>query len=415
MATARRFAVLSLVLLVPLAGCAGALPGGGAQTTAATATTTTTTAPPTGTTTTRTTARANASGYDVDVANGTLSFDANATFARVQLLLGTDADAPTVELRNLTERKGYRPGRSPFLRTFGVRNATLDRDAPGGVTPLSGKVYLHRGEGPPARVEQVLAHEFVHATQFRTNMLPWLSALDQPRLTMDLVQARVALVEGAAVYVTDAYTSEHLDGAAAQTARVADEYEAADAGGKLFYARYLFGSRYVASRVDSPANVSAAYRHYPRTTEQVLHNYTNREEPPAPLNVTATQSLPWRHVSNDTAGELVLRVALSSELSERRAAAAAAGWGNDVVDVYRSSRNGSAWGFAWTLRWDSPGEAAQFREAFAAYRDRRAARFRVVPVGEETVVVFAGAPGFVANATASGTPGEVTVGVREEG
>lgn len=79
-----------------------------------------------------------------------------------------------------------------------------------------------------------------------------------------------------------------------------------------------------------------------------------------------------------------------------------------LLDVPRDS-NGSQAGYAWTLRWDDASEADEFQSAFGEYADRSDERFRTERVGDETVVVFAGADDFVGNATATGNSSSVTV------
>lgn len=407
----RQVAAILLVVTVVLAGCSG-----GTQTTVETTTTEST--PTTATSATPTDSATAASSptaenrETVRVVGGDLAVDETEVFYRVQRLLGTDAEPQPVEVRNLTERKGYRPGQSPFLRDLGMKNVTLDSDEPGGLTTTTGKVYVYPGDGSPAAVERVLAHEFVHTTQYRASLLPWLSAIDRPRLTHDLLQTRLALVEGGAVYATDAYAERYLDDLN-PAGKLARKYENGSPSTKYFYARYHFGHQYVRHRIDSPKSLASVYRSRPNTTEQILHDYSATEEPPAALSVSADASGEWTKTRNNTMGELFTRVVLQTELGVETARSAAAGWGNDVL--YGFTSGGEAPGYAWTLRMDSPSEADELAAAAETFAEQRRAHgdvdFRVVRVGDETVVLVLGNPAVVDSVSVSGTTENVTVSV----
>ena len=415
----RQVATLLVALLVVLAGCSGggapttdatdattAVETPGPETTATDETTTTTGQDAAGTTTTAT------DRETVEVTGGDLPVDETAVFYRVQRLMGTDARPQSVEVRNLTEWKGYRPGTVPLLRHLGLENVSLDSGEPGGLTQPTGQVYVHPGEGTEAEVERVLAHEFVHVTQYRTDMLPWLSSLERQRVTHDLLQTRLALIEGGAVYVTDAYADRHLDGEA-PAEEFAERYRNGSASAKYFYARYHIGHRYVDAQVDSPDELGSVYEDGPNTTEQVLHDYAPSEEPPADLAVSVNETESWTRTEDDAMGELFARVVLQSELDAETARSAAAGWGNDALYGFESGDADPA--FAWTLRMDSPREADEFESAATTFADRREAdgeaAFRVERVGDETVTLLFGNPAFVENATVSGSSGNVTVEV----
>lgn len=417
-----QMATLLLALALVLAGCGGS----GTPTTsvteettveATTATTgmTTTAETPAGSETTTTQATTTAADREtVQVTGGNLSVDGTEVFYRVQRLTGTDVRPQPVEIRNLTEWKGYEPGRLPVLQYLGMENLSLDPGKPGGLTRTSGKVYVHPGEGSPDEIKRILAHEFVHVVQYRANFLPWLSAIDQPRLTHDLLQTRLALIEGGAVYVTDAYADRHLDGEdpAGEFAR---RYENGSASAKYFYARYHLGHRYVRERVDSPEDLASVYENGPNTTEQLLHGYSRTEEPPADLSVSVNSTGRWSKTRNDTMGELFARVALQTELDADTARSAATGWGNDVLNGFTTG--GEDPGFAWTLRMDSPGDADELASALETFAEKRRATsdgdFRVVRVGDETVVLVFGNPSLVESATVSGSNSSVTVEVNE--
>jgi hypothetical protein len=246
-------------------------------------------------------------------------------------------------------------------------------------------------------------------------MLPWLDRLRTQRIETDQAKVYRALQEGGAVYVADAYTERHLD-TETNTAFVRERYEQGGATYRSALAPYLFGKRYVANVIDSPANLSTVYRAYPRTTEQLLHNDTRSEEPEANLSVTASAPAPnWEYRGANTLGELTTRHSLGTELSSDRAAAAATGWGSDHLAVFESAGTQRPYAWVWVHRWDDSSEA---EEAFAALDEYQVARqaagardFRAVRVSDETTALVFGPEPFVDAASVEGTTANVTVQV----
>jgi hypothetical protein len=79
---------------------------------------------------------------------------------------------------------------------------------------------------------------------------------------------------------------------------------------------------------------------------------------------TAAPDAGWTGVWDATLGEYYLQELLISEgLSLSRAQAAAAGWGGDNVQIYRSDAGEYAYRVA--LAWDDAAEAAEFAELTA--------------------------------------------------
>ncbi|NHN47551.1 hypothetical protein G9464_08070 [Halostella sp. JP-L12] len=410
MVTRRALATLAVALALVFAGCAadGAAfrttqPGNATNETA-------TTERPT------TTAVEAADEYSVPVRGGELPVDPNRTFARVQALVGTDVRPRTVTVIDGSSRSsgaGYYAERE-FFDIMGLEETDYATDGASGVTYADGQVQITTRNASDAEVERVLAHEFTHTVQMRSGMTADLDSVAYTRRTTDYAMTRQALVEGGAVYVTDAYAERFQDGTARQSSRVAAEYERGPAGNRYLWAPYYFGYEYVSDSVDSPDELSSVYEDHPETTEQLLHGRTPAAEPPAELELGAADTGDWYRTGADTKGELVTRIVLRSELSKGVSTAAAAGWGNDRVFVYEHASGDEA-ALAWALRWDSPDEADEAQAAFESYADRRAddadISFRVERVTPETVVVFAGAEAFVENASAAGKAGEVAVAV----
>lgn len=355
--------------------------------------------------------------YEIRVTGGDLPVDANRTYARVAAILDTDARAP-YEIAIDSPEESNIPS-STFripdaLRTLGVVYEAPEDAGPSyaGLTTSGSQIRLNSAIlDDDARTEIVLAHEYVHTVQFRTDAFRSIGrAYDVlgpgPR------QASTATIEGAATYLEEVYARQHLEDYPSPIRLELDAYARTEnPGRKYLVAPYAFGGRYLQQRLDSPANLSAAYERPPRTTEAVIHGLEPGAEPPVPLSVT-TNGSEWYAIGSDKrVGELGLRIALGTEVNDTLAAAGADGWGNDRVIEFRG---GEGEAFAWALRWDDDENATEFAEVFGRYLETRANRtdglwrtgegtaFRFVRTGDRTTVVLYGSPGFVRNASASG-------------
>jgi len=413
---------------------------------------------------------------DIPVSGGSLPVAHEEIFARTTDLLGADVAPPTVlavkspaEIRNDTggppTADGGSEGRS-FASVMGIGSersgegeqsddeatddeAGDDSDGDASDEGVSVAAYAPSAQsvvvnervataGNERALERTLAHEFVHTVQFRQRAFARLQlALDADRTpTRDTVLTYASVVEGAAVFVADAYDRRYLAGDWASITTT-ERYRSAPASVKYSIARYYFGSRYLDHRFDSPRNVSAVYDDPPRTTEQILHNDTDRSETPLSLALSVEPGANRTHGQSDTYGELFTRIAVGTELNRTRAADAAAGWGTDrLVPVADEEGTRS---YVWATRWDSPTEADEFASAMETYLSSRAVRsdrseqsgeknrtdgattwrdgevtFRTVRTSDETVVLLAGTESFVRSASVSGTNASVSVAAGDD-
>lgn len=392
MTTARHALALCLVLAVagcvaPTANAPGASPvADGVETTT---TTTATTATPT-----------DAGGAPEHVVvDGDLSVDANRTFDRVAALLDADYAPTRVVVRDLSSRQTAGFSGVPFFSAFGVTGPAASGTGVAGLTTLDATVYLSPAAADSARVEQVLAHEFVHVAQVRQDMVPWFGGRAGAVDSLDEQFARRALVEGGAVYVTDAYTRAHQPGLGSQVDQMAAAYANASPGGRFVYGQYRFGARYANATLERPADLPSLYEDPPATAENVLH--PGKRDDPAALSVTVeTESFDRERSQTRRAGEFLARVVLRQTANRSTAREAAAGWGTDRVLAF-DTPNGSS--VAWVTRWDTPEDADEFAAAARSLGDRQTDNeYRTERVSEDTVVVFAGSEAFVASAEASG-------------
>jgi hypothetical protein len=430
---ARRATVaLLLAVLVVLAGC-----GGGAGTVSPTDTDAATdtdpgtsageTATPGGETTTSD-ARTETAGRGTATAGGDTAtpdesvtvdgelpadVDPELVYERVQRLTGIEASSDvTIEVRDPEDGEGaFRLPEDSFLSFVGVEPPEGTGSAAGVTTSGSTIALYTNGSWSALRTELVLAHEFTHALQFQTDAFrPAYEAAEagNRRLTVG------ATVEGTASYVHRAYVERYFG----RSVRYLRAFNESTPFGKWAYGPYWLGARYVETRIDDPRRLSGVLDDPPRTTEQVLHGYGPDEERPRPLSVEGSAGDGWDVDRPQVTGELVVNVVLSTELGDDRAWRAAAGWGADRLVRF----SGDGTGFAWVLRWDSPAEATEFREALQRFLDARGDRsgdrwrgpdhaYRVETVGEETVVLLVGPDSFLDAAAVDGTAGDVSVAV----
>jgi hypothetical protein len=113
-----------------------------------------------------------------------------------------------------------------------------------------------------------------------------------------------------------------------------------------------------------PAALATALRTFPQTTEQLLHvdKFLERERP---LRVRLPSRVGELSLNtSETFGELDVR-ALLRAFGVANASAVAAGWGGGRVALYASRAGGRV--AAVVLRWDTPEDAAEWRDAFPRY------------------------------------------------
>lgn len=373
-----------------------------------------------------------AASYDVEVRDGELPVDPALVFARLQVLLGTEATPPEAVLIEPDEEMGFGTATYPaFYRLFGIhvpdgRNRTLT--AAGYVRDPS---YVHLNAeltDNATATESVLAHESVHVVQFETGQAHSAQAVivgdDLRGVTTDDRQTYFAVIEGTAVHAERAYWRKYIGTGPDPAGRLAEGYRESEGAPKLGFARYRFGFAYVDARAASTREHGRVYEEPPRTSEELLHHLPPGSEPSAALNLSNAGEWEERRGYRDRMGELWLRVVLATELNESAAAAGADGWGADEKRGY--VRDGQR-GFAWVLRWDDPANATEFHEVFARYLDERATRtddarwvdedaatgepatFRLVWVDDRTVAVLAGDEAFVDAATLRTENGTVVV------
>lgn len=373
---------------------------------------------------------------NITVDNGSFAADPDRVYERLQDLRDTEYPAPArIHLRDLADVADDDSG--PVLAQFNPTplwdhlnlSSTpvdlldeIDLLFQGSVS-ATGTVTIFLHEQATAEAEEiVLAHELTHYVQVQSGQMNALvEGVDTT--TTDGVYVRRSVVEGEAVYTTDEYL-ETYDVTDERNAplydRIAAQYPPGDAN-RFRNSQYVVGHEYVRSQVDDPADVDRLYENPPTTTEQLLHHLPPGSEPPVPLSIDRTTDEDWRYVGDDRMGEAFLRYALASELGEESAASAAAGWGNDSLQIYRSTDGGEP-SYAWVLRWDDAANATEFEDAAGETFDSLGsdgdgswdladsdAVASVERPTERTVVLLLGAESFVERTAVEGEDGGISL------
>ena len=365
---------------------------------------------------------------NITVQNGTLAVDPGLVFARVGTVAGTNVTPPE-RVRAFDDESDYGNaslgggGLPPFQEAVGLKTGPVPNASDiglqfAGQTSALGTVVVYAAPNATADdARLVVAHEFVHYIQFKQGRSTQLRQRVGSGTTDGSYVVR-SLLEGAAVYTTDAYLERYTDNGTRNSPVYRAIAGALPPGHVARYgnSQYVEGAEYVASRVDDPADIPRIYRSPPTTSEQVIHNLSADEEPPVPLEASVEPAEGWREVGTDRLGEAFVRTTLAVGVPQARADRAAAGWGNDRLYVYRTPDRADA-SYVWAFAWDDDAEAAEFERALRAYLDARGERrdsrwtldsgltARVLTPTERSTVLVLGNGSFVA-----GTDAIVTVG-----
>lgn len=245
------------------------------------------------------------------------------------------------------------------------------------------------GEQPSERLpllEQIIyVHEYVHVLQDQYFDLEALLNTLAEEENVDRLLAVQSLYEGDASFVMNAYTvqASQEDPFAALLELLSSS---AASGGlvlppgtpPIFEAEltfpYVAGEQFVSSlRNDgSWTHVNEAFDNLPQSTEQIIHpeKYLAGENPVMVELADQSRVLGdgWVSMDDGTLGEFYIREYLETQLANRSARTAAAGWGGDGYRIYS---NGDA--LAWQLRvvWDTPRDAREFAGAYEVFLEER--------------------------------------------
>ena len=254
----------------------------------------------------------------------------------------------------------------------------LEEQVAGFYDPKSKTLYVVSST-PSGVLDITVAHELVHALQ---DQYVDLDSLREADVDNDVATAAQAAVEGHATYVSllgVAKPDEIADvpgGWGAIAAGIRDQSVADDALGSAPTAireglifPYAAGLPFVAAAY--PARPGAGLiLAPPRSTEQVLHPAAYADRPDRPVRVKLPPPSGAAVRYENTLGEFETRLVLAEGLRDTAAAArGAAGWDGDRYAVLDVAGGGE--GIVWATVWDTPGDAAEFRELLVASLARR--------------------------------------------
>ncbi len=228
----------------------------------------------------------------------------------------------------------------------------------------------------------IVAHEVGHALQAQHFRLPKPSRIANE----DARLAALAMIEGDAMLSMIAFVAHEnhvpLHRALASAAdrvssRQVEQFASASGTSRTLLKAprimrervmfpYLRGITFMGAmhRAGGFGLVNRVYEHPPTTTEQILHPERYLAGDSAIAVTEPTPPAGYESAATGVMGELQIIVALGECIEERRARAAAEGWGGDAFLVAR--RANSRLALLWSTIWDDEREAREFSKALEA-------------------------------------------------
>lgn len=238
--------------------------------------------------------------------------------------------------------------------------------------------------------EMLLAHELTHALQNQHFGIH--QALEHIRDNEDRKLALKSVAEGDATlasygYVEGGLSTSSINDLVSRLSAMPKHFneESPDAPAALrasMIFQYVDGTRFVgeAYKRGGWKAVNALYAKPPLSTRQVMNPalYFQHPEPPLKITIAGWNSVlsGWREVSQNTYGELMLRVILKRNPSGRAQVALARGWRGDRMVVLEK---GSALTVIWIVAMRDGATAAKFAHVYRYVLDGLPAGARAMP------------------------------------
>lgn len=374
-----RSIVPTLVILVLIAGCSGVTPP----------TTTTNTSPPPVTDGAPTThPEATTSPGDspttatFTIQTGKFRFDYERTGSRVAMLTNTTVPPTKVSVITLSAGTKQRCAQSTLYERLAVQcdasgASTL---AYGSVDPRTQSITIRVDEVATVQhVEALFVHEIGHVLQYKRGVT-YGQIIQGTKLTTEEKNTARALIEGHAEFIERAYERKYHS-----QVRPDARWRYENRSGSQSAGVYYIGAMYFETTTASVAGSWEQFDSPPTTTEQILHPNSSPGVP-KPLRIAIDESIVVE--SRNTQGELAIKNALRSRLSDEVSNTAAAGWGNDSV-VHIRTDDGKQ-GTVWVTRWDTTTDAQEFAKSMEAYQaalsEQRQADIQVLREGDIVIV-----------------------------
>ena len=319
---------------------------------------------------------------------------------REQVAGGDDADGPSARqvFDDVTLEALFLVGeRTGVDEAQGANRAST---VLGFYSPSGDRIVVISETETPRIGETTLAHELVHALQFRTFPLGYNES------TRDQRSASRALVEGDASYVDHLYERRCEEAWTCVTPEADDGGPGADGDGNdtginmglaiLEYFPYSDGAAFVRhfERRGGWERVAALYGTPPESSEQVVDPREYRNDTPSTIALRDRTGPDWERVRPEgrpdygAVGMAGLTAALAHPAYDDARAGGVlapreflnasggtpdaldplnygtepvAGWDGDRLHVYR---NGGKYGYVWRLAWDDERDAREFADAY---------------------------------------------------
>lgn len=226
--------------------------------------------------------------------------------------------------------------------------------------------------------DPVLAHEIVHALQDQHFDLTAMVDIENDS---DRRRAVVSLVEGDATLVQGIYFNQFLTRAEQNQLQLDSEVSMTFLNAPMFIQEtllfpYQYGSTFARALFDRGGwdLINQALMDPPQSTAEILHPdlYLSKEELPQLVQFPDLASLmgpTWALEMEDTVGEFVLRLHLSTELHPLEIDDAARGWAGDRL-VYLKDDDG-AYCLIIKIVWQDSEDGNEFFETYLGYLERR--------------------------------------------
>lgn len=237
--------------------------------------------------------------------------------------------------------------------------------------PETGKLVFIGSDSPDALERITLAHELTHALDDQHFDLARTDALAK-KCRDEAGEAATAVIEGSAQLFSLRWAQANFS--PEDIASLADIELPSTEGVPPFILKYeewpyTAGMSFL-SRLSSTGGVEAVndvLRHFPTTTEQILHADRFPSDQPTPLDVVdlpASAFPDWKDLDVGEVGEAFLSVMLGLQIDQTDAADAAAGWDGGL---YRAWSKGSKVAVVMATAWDTPEDAHEFADAMNEY------------------------------------------------
>ncbi len=226
----------------------------------------------------------------------------------------------------------------------------------------------------------VMAHEIAHSLQ--DQYMDLTGYYKDVEFNDDILAARQSVIEGEATRIMNTYPQRYPREMAEDMSEVKPmdlgmfmaEQLASLQGAPPYFAEtmtfpYVDGEKFIKDALKRGGwkVVDELYRNPPHSSEQILHpeKFFDRIEEPIKITLPDMEGVlgkEWQKISENSAGEIQVRILIKCTADPIRALRASAGWGGDTYSVYRRDDTGDTL-MVWGLTFDTEKDAREFIDA----------------------------------------------------